>query len=379
MLSPPSPASPAGIRTSAPPTSPSACGLAGQLAAALGRRTSIGLTPPPGACSARPAWWSRADWTGVEVWCVVAAHVDVCKAVHADPHTVVRVARAMAGYADYTTGRDCRPTNTRLAADLAMSIRQIQRARDALKRLHLVVELVRGRSVLTRAERLTAWRRGSTHRRLAAEFALLSVRRRPQPTGPAMDHVTPPGVSPGMSPTSPKNQFFTRKHRTRTGAPRRAPTQKGQTGRANRTYPADLQVRRLITGLQQRIYWLRRVSPRRLTALHRFALAGWTVRDIQTAADEVLRARNWTIPQQIDHPAAYLATLLRDVDPADRPGATEDAMRTQDKLIRQWTWQTTLGPTQCPHGHPGGNIPHPLHGHLACPECRRGSPTEHGP
>ncbi len=378
MLSPPLPASPAGARIS-PPSPTAAGGLAGQLAAAVGRRTSIGLAPPPGACSARPAWWSRADWTGVEVWCVVAAGVDVCRAVHADPHTVVRVARAMAGYADYTTGRDCRPTNTRLATDLHMSIRQIQRARDALKRLHLVVELVRGRSVLTRAERLAAWRRGSAHRRLAAEFALLSVRHRPQPTGLAVGHVTPPGVSPGMSPTSPKSQFFTRPDRTRTGAPRRAPTQKGQTSRANRTYPADVRVRRLITGLQQRIYWLRRVSPRRLTALHRFALAGWTPRDIQTAADETLRARNWTIPHTIDHPAAYLATLLRDIDPADRPSATEDAIRTQDKLVREWTWQTTLGPTSCPHEHPGGNIPHPTHGHPACPECRRGSPTEHGP
>ncbi len=372
MLAPPSPASPASAHISAPPSSPSAGGLAGQLAAALGGRTSIGLAPPPGACSTRPAWWSRADWTGMEVWCVVAAGVDVCKTVHADPHTVVRVARAMAGYADYTTGRGCRPTNTRLAADLAMSVRQIQRARDALKRLHLVVELVRGRSVLTRAERLAAWRRGSTHRRLAAEFALLSVRRRPQPTGPAVDHVTPPGVSPGMSPTSPKSKFFTRTDRTRTGAPRRAPTGNGQTGRANRTYPADVRVRRLITGLQQRIYWLRRVSPRRLTSLHRFAVAGWTVRDIQTAADETLRARNWTIPHQIDHPAAYLAALLHDVDPADRPGAIEDAIRAEEKLVRHWTWQTTLGPTNCPHGHPGGNIPHPVHHHLACPGCRWG-------
>jgi len=39
-------------------------------------------------------------------------------------------------------------------------------------------------------------------------------------------------------------------------------------------------VRRLIAGLQQRIYWLRRVSPRRLTSLHRFALAGWTPKDM---------------------------------------------------------------------------------------------------
>ncbi len=377
MLPPPQAPLP-GATSAAPPTlfSPTAAGgVAGRLAAAVGRRTSIGLAPPPGACSVRPAWWSRADWTGVEVWCVVAAGLDVCRAVHADPHTVVRVARAMAGYADYTTGRDCRPTNTRLADDLAMSIRQIQRARAALKRLHLVVETVRGRSVLTRAERLAVWRRGSAHRRLAAEFALLSVRRRPQPTGLAVGHVTPPGVSPGMSPTSLKSKFFTRPDRTRTGAPRRATTQKGQTGRANRTYPADVRVRRLITGLQHRIYWLRRVSPRRLTALHRFAVAGWTVRDIQTAADEVLRARNWTIPRQIDHPAAYLAALLRHVDPADRPGAAEDAMNAQHKLMREWTWQTTLGPSSCPHEHPGGNIPHPIHGHVACPECR-GGPLE---
>ncbi len=118
---------------------------------------------------------------------VVAAGVEVCKAVHADPHTVVRVARAMAGYADYTTGRDCQPTtNTRLAADLAMSVRRIQRARDALKPLHVVV-------VLTRAERLAAWRRASSHRRLAAEF----------PTQPNEDRRA--YLQPQAAPTAPRS------------------------------------------------------------------------------------------------------------------------------------------------------------------------------
>jgi hypothetical protein len=280
----------------------------------------------------------------------------------------------MARYADYATGRDCRPTNERLAADLQMSVRQIQRARDALKRLHLVAETVRGRSVMTRAERLAAWRRGSRHRHLAAEFALLSTRRRPHPEGLAVEHVTPPGEALGKS-VNPRNlSFLNSKHRRRTDATRPAATKRV---RPDRVYPDDLRTRRLIAGVQQRITWLRRISPRRLTSLQRFAVAGWTPRDIQTAADETLRARHWRVPDQLEQPAAYLAALLRDVDPADRPGALEDAMHAEEKLRRQWIWQTTLGPTQCPHGRPGGNIPHPIDGHHACPDCRIGAPRNH--
>lgn len=102
-----------------------------------------------------------------------------------------------------------------------------------------------------------------------------------------------------------------------------------------------------------------RSPPAGLTCLHRFAVAGWPPRDVQAAADEALRARYWSVPARVEHPAAYLACLLRDVDPADRPRALEDAMRAQELAVRDWYTQTTLGRRFCPHDHPGGTSPIP--------------------
>jgi hypothetical protein len=99
-------------------------------------------------------------------------------------------------------------------------------------------------------------------------------------------------------------------------------------------------------------------------------VAGWTPRDVQIACDEVLRARHWTVPHRIVQPAAYLAALLRDVDPADRPGALEEARLAEEKARREWLWQTTFGTRLCPRGQPGGDLPHPVDGHLACVHCR---------
>src|SRR5688572_25840426 len=162
------------------------------------RRIGAGVRPPPGATSRWPAWWGAADWIEVEVRAAVTEQRDLCRRHHVDPDTVVAVARGMAGFADFRTGRNCRPTNARLVELLRVSLSTVQRARRVLKELGLVVELLRGRSMMTRAERLTAWRRGSAHRRLAAEFALCSrrhrhrPRRRPQRRPPAVERDTPP-------------------------------------------------------------------------------------------------------------------------------------------------------------------------------------------
>src|SRR3954451_13306975 len=158
------------------------------------RRIGAGVRPAPGATSRRPAWWGADDWVEVEVRGAVGERRDLCRAHHVDPDTVLAVARGMACFADFRTGRDCRPTNDRLVALLRVSLSTVQRARRVLKELGLVVELLAGRSIMTRAERLTAWRRGSSHRRLAAEFALCSRRHRPHRRPPAVERDTPPAA-----------------------------------------------------------------------------------------------------------------------------------------------------------------------------------------
>jgi hypothetical protein len=159
------------------------------------RRIGAGIHPDPGATSRLPAWWSATDWVEGEVRGAVEEHRDLCQAHHVDPDTVLAVARGMATFADFRTGRDCRPTNTRLVALLRCSLSTVQRARRVLKQLGLVVELIRGRSIMTRAERLTAWERGSSHRQVAAEFALCSRRRRPQRRPAVVERDTPTQAS----------------------------------------------------------------------------------------------------------------------------------------------------------------------------------------
>ncbi|MFP5371524.1 MAG: helix-turn-helix domain-containing protein, partial [Actinomycetes bacterium] len=142
------------------------------------RRVSAGIGPGDGATSRLPAWWGADDWLDDVRQVVKHERRDVCRDHHVEPDTVVSVARGMAAFADHRSGRDCRPTNARLCELLQVSLSTVQRARRVLKACGFVVELVRGRSIMTRAERLQAWRRGSSHRQVAAVFALCSRRAR---------------------------------------------------------------------------------------------------------------------------------------------------------------------------------------------------------
>jgi DNA-binding transcriptional ArsR family regulator len=334
------------------------------------RRIGAGMRPAPGATSRHPAWWGAEDWVEVEVRGAVDARRDLCRARHVDPDTVVAVARGMARFADFRTGRGCRPTNARLVALLRLSLSTVQRARRVLKDLGLIIELIRGRSIMTRAERLAAWAHGSAHRRVAAEFALCSRRRRPrrpQRRRPAVERDTPPGASP--QPTSVTRSNTPRRA---TPEPRRGATRPAATphGPPRGHPPAQAATRRLAEATRARLRWLSGVPiPRLAPPLHRFAAAGWTPRDVERALDDALAARGWHLPRHIHHPAAYLATLLRPLDPADRPGALDEWRADRERAQRTYERQLIYGPP-CPHGQPAGNLPSPLRGHLACPACR---------
>lgn len=103
------------------------------------------------------AWQGVPCWTGgAQVW----AQVTVRRAYELRYDSVVRpimpnnpislralisVAEARARFADYDTGRNCRPTNERLAALTGLSVRTVQRASTALRLLGVATEVVRGR------------------------------------------------------------------------------------------------------------------------------------------------------------------------------------------------------------------------------------------
>jgi len=339
------------------------------------RRVSAGIRPDPGATSRRPAWWGATDWVEVEVRGALREHRDVCRAHHVDPDTVLAVARGMAGYADHVTGRDCRPTNDRLVELLRISLSTVQRARRVLKALGLVVELVRGRSVMTRSERLTAWRRGSAHRRIAAEFALCSRRDRtahPQPDLRVVERDTPPAAHVVSRSSSVGRTHLRATTEQRKAAPRPAPTEEGQSRRPGCPAPAT---RRLAEAARSCFPWLSVVSALRLApALHRFAQADWTPQDLERAVRDALAARGWRVPRKLTQPAAYLAALLRPLDPADRPGALDELMAAEEAAQAAYERSLRFGRYEgplCPHGQPAGALPSPRRGELACPACRR--------
>lgn len=352
---------------------------AGGLLLSCTRRVSAGIRPAAGAAGRVPSWWGAQDWTKLEVPAAVWAHRDLCRTHHVDPDTVVAVARGMAGYADHRTGRDCRPTNARLVEVLRLSLSTVQRARRVLKALGLVVELVRGRSIMTRAERLAAWRRGSTHRQVAAEFALCSRRQRPRvvrpvPTGqrPAVERDTPPGAHEVSLPSSVSSTPLRTSAEQRRAAPRPAPIGEGRQRRPGQPDPAT---RRLAEAARRRLPWLSAVSARRIAPmLHRFAQAGWTVEDLERAVADALATRGgWRVPRQLVQPAAYLATLLRPLDTEDRPSALDEHLAAWEAAQETYARSLRYGPHQgplCPHGQPAGAVPSPKHGRLACPTCR---------
>lgn len=152
-----------------------------------------------------PCWTGRLErWTR---WTVPVAY-DCRYDTHVRPvmpgnpisrQALVAIAAARARYADYGTGRNCRPSNERLAADTGYSVRTVQRADTVLRLLGVATEVLRGRQ-RTRIERLASWRVGDRHRGWASVWALhdnrqltgLVSRLSPHPrSGPVRDKHSP--------------------------------------------------------------------------------------------------------------------------------------------------------------------------------------------
>lgn len=347
------------------------------------RRVPAGVSPDAGAAARLPAWWGATDWLELEVPAALEERPELLHDHHVSRAAVVAVARGMAGFADHRTGRDCRPTNERLVALLDYSLSTVQRARRVLKGLGLVVELVRGRSIMTRSERLRAWRRGSAHRKVAAEFALLSrPRRAPKEratqvrnalhSGSAPVHNVERDTPPGASRVESVS------HLSRSLLRRRTENEDPRSARSSDRSGHAAAVRRLAEDTRGRLGWLRGVSWRRIApTLARFARAGWTARDVDLAVRDAMGARGWHLPRELKTPAAYLAALLRPLDPADRPTVLEDQLAAAEAAERRYRRQLATG-EPCRHGRPAGDVPSPLRGILACPECRRDAEPARG-
>lgn len=323
---------------------------------------------------------------------------DVLAGEHVAIEAVRDVAVALAGAADYRTGRDCRPGNGPLTAAAGYSERQVQRVRRALAQLGYLIEtlscanghdvagaergstcpeagcgrnLSGGKNYVSLAQRLALWRAGSKARALAARFTL-TVPRDPQPaTAPVDDGDLSVLGSSGTSARAIRWSLRRRNHMDE----RSAPSQPRARPRPSPTL-GQIKAHRLAAAVQRGVSWLTDVSPRRLTCLHKFAAQRWTEGDVITVIHDVLRARGWTVPAELsaEHDpagqrrAGYLASLLRDVDPNDRPGALDEA-REAAQARERYRWELAHG-RECEHGKRAGHLPHPAHGRPACPFCR---------
>jgi hypothetical protein len=274
-----------------------------------------------------------ATWAAIPCWSGRAsrwAHSTVTAAYHqrydthvrpAMPHnpvsvkSLVAVAKARASFAEHRTGRNCRPSNARLAAMTGLSVRTVQRASTALRLLGVATEVMRGRQ-RTRAERFASWRVGDKGRGWASVWALHDCR---------IQSLSPhPGGSHLASKTSRKSVLTTHSRRHTAGssaAPRRRSPETRALALANK-WIAD----------QQSPPWARRFRTGTPWAgiLAGAARHGWTPRDVNTLIRDWVGIRGW-VPEDPHKPIGLLGAMLAahgDLD--NRPSAYEVAREQQE-------------------------------------------------
>ncbi|WP_249026161.1 helix-turn-helix domain-containing protein [Mycobacterium kubicae] len=253
-----------------------------------------------------PCWTGRAErWAK---WTVPVAYdcryaTQVCPLMPGNPisrQALLAVAQARARYADHATGRNCRPSNERLAADTGYSVRTIQRADTVLRLLGVATEVLRGRQ-RTRGERLASWRVGDRGRGWASVWALhdhpqltrLVPRLSPHPrSGPVRDQPSGPEVVT-TDPGGPAG----RRHR---GAARRRAPDAGGSALA-RGWRADAHCPP----------WARRHSADGWAPLLAGPAAhGWTPRDLNQLITDWAAVTGARIPDHPRKPIGLLGAML---------------------------------------------------------------------
>lgn len=264
--------------------------------------------------AATPMWSSRQAWLNqVRRWVASEAGRAACAERHIRPETVVRVAIALAAFADGATGRNCAPSNQSVAAAAGCSASLVTRIRNQLlARAGFAVEARRGTGGAGRRNRASVWHLIPSAAAPAAGISDL-------PTLP------PGGGSSHLVCYSPKARKRAGKSANR-GSGRRA------------AEPRPLAVQKLAAGLIGRSVGLDRVHPGQICdALTRSGLdlERWDAGRLAAALDADMRERGISWPDRISRPAAFLLTRLRRLpqqpvvaEPTPTPPRKETASRT---------------------------------------------------
>ena len=229
--------------------------------------------------------------------------------------SLVAVAEARASFAEHRTGRNCRPTNARLAEMTGLSVRTVQRASTALRLLGVATEVMRGRQ-RTRAERFASWRVGNTGRGWASVWALHDCRTQLLSSHPEGSHLTPQTSCKSVVTTNNRRQIA------------------GSSAAARRTSPdADgVALANKWIRSEQTPPWARRYRTGTPWArvLRGPARHGWTPRDVNTLIRDWVGTGHW-LPEIPHKPIGLLGAMLAaHGDLKNRPSAYEVARESEE-------------------------------------------------
>lgn len=268
-----------------------------------------------------PCWSGRARrWVHQTVPAAYAQYYDT-RVRPAMPHnpvsltTLMAVAEARASFAEHRTGRNCRPTNQRLADMTGLSVRTVQRASTALRLLGVATEVMRGRQ-RTRDERFASWRVGDKGRGWASVWVLHDCRTQP--------------LSPHPEGSSFSRQgSFQRKLTTENRRPRA-----GSSGASRHDSPDHRAIALANKWIvdQQSPSWARRYRTGTPWApiLAGPARHGWTPRDINTLIRDWVGTGHW-LPESPHKPIGLLGAMLAaHGDLSQRPSAYEVAREHEE-------------------------------------------------
>lgn len=244
---------------------------------------------------------------------------------------LLAIAAARAGYADHGTGRNCRPSNERLAADTGYSVRTVQRADTVLRLLGVASEVLRGRQ-RTRMERLASWRVGDRGRGWASVWALHDNR---QLTG-LVSRLSPhPRSGPVRDKHSP-NQVVT----TGTGGP----AGRRQGGAPRRRAP-DVGGASLATAWRADPHappWARRHSAAAWAGILAGPAAhGWNPRDLNALIGDWAGVSGARIPDGPHKPIGLLGAMLAWHGAErlkERPAALDEAREAAERAAHRAHW-----------------------------------------
>jgi hypothetical protein len=273
------------------------------------------------AWAAIPCWSGRAQrWAQSTVLTAYLLRYDT-EVRPAMPHnpvslkTLVAVAEARASFADHRTGRNCRPTNARLAELTGLSVRTVQRASTALRLLGVATEVMRGRQ-RTKAERFASWRVGDKGRGWASVWALHDDR--------IQSLSSHPGGSQFNLKTSSQSVLTTHTRRQSAGssaASRRLSPDHRAIALANK-WVLDQQSPRWARRYRTGTPWARVLAG---PARH-----GWTPRDVNTLIRDWVGTGHW-IPDNPHKPIGLLGAILAaHGDLHNRPSADEVAREQEE-------------------------------------------------